>query len=177
MDLHINSTSVSPISPLIQFIFVIVFLPPEFSSQNTHLQRLAALMNDSHWLTLLNQFSWHSTGLTSWQWNDATDFRTSSVFSLLSLSLSGRLGCASQAVACSQSNPASSFCGDSGRVVLSERGRNEGSGRVVLYAWAPHAILRADAFPRVTRGRMSKTGAIRRGDRDPVPKSRSVRPV
>lgn len=48
MDLHINSTSVSPISPLIQFIFVIVFLPPEFSSQNTHLQRLAVLMNDSH---------------------------------------------------------------------------------------------------------------------------------
>lgn len=57
MDLPVNSTSFSLISPQIQFIFIIVFLPPEFSSQNTHLRRLTALMNDSQWLTLLNQIN------------------------------------------------------------------------------------------------------------------------
>lgn len=85
-----------------------------------------------------------STGIIWWRWNDTADFRPSSIHFLSSAVRSNVLHKqwrTAKATQCPR------FCRDSARVMLSGRGRgrNEGSGRVSLYAWE-HATAHTPCF-------------------------------
>lgn len=162
IDLHINSTSVSPISPQIQFIFIIAFLPPKFPSQNDHLQCLTVLMNDSQLLTFLNQFSWHGQVCeTTQQISELPPYFLSSLVQSNVLHKQWRAAKATQCPHSAETAPVSCWAGEGGTKVWDESFCM--TERMVLQIY--HVFPASDARPYIKgaihcRDRNTKTFPI-----------------